>query len=80
MQNVNNFMTINSTTKIRWTNSFLERQTTKDHSKETDNMNNPLSIKIIEFLGKTLPEKENSSPKHLHWKKYYQFYIIFPEN
>lgn len=62
-------------TEVKWTNSL------KDTQEEIDNLNNPLSIKEIEFVVKNLSTKKTLGPnnflgefyQHLR-EKLYQFH------
>lgn len=47
---MNNFITIYSTTKIKWTNSFFKGQNTKRNrskKKKSDTLNSPIPIEKL---------------------------------
>lgn len=79
---MNNFITIYSTTKIKWTNSFSKGQNTKRNrskKKKIRYFEQPYTNREIE-LGKILPKKKTPRPDGFTRRNNTNSTRLLPEN
>ena len=72
------YVTIHLTTQMKWTDFFERHKLPKLIQEEIDNLNSPVCIKDIEFVGKTFSQRKlqaqvaslMNSTRHLRKKAY----------